>query len=107
MSFAWARLLVRALLIRLAEPYCEVKIMSQRAVERTLGKLVTDEGFREEFFRDPVSATVHAGLELTGEELDALSRIPRAALAALSARLDDRICRLHIGHEPIEQELRQ
>ncbi len=81
--------------------------MSQRAVERTLGKLVTDESFREEFFRDPASATLHAGLELTGEELDALSRIPRSALAALSARLDDRICRLHISHEPIEQELCQ
>lgn len=81
--------------------------MSQRAVERTLGKLVTDEGFREEFFGDPAAAILRAGLELTGGELDALSRIPRAALAALSARLDDRICRLHISHEPIQQELRQ
>ena len=79
--------------------------MSQRTVERTLGKLVTDEGFREAFFRDPMSAILRAGLALTAEELDALSRIPRAALAALSARLDDRICRLHIRHEPLEQEL--
>ena len=81
--------------------------MSQRVVERAVGKLVTDEGFRDSFFRNPQGATLQAGLELSPEELDALSRIPRAALAALSARLDDRICRLHIGHEAIEQELRQ
>lgn len=73
--------------------------MSQRAVERTLGKLVTDEGFRDDFFRDPASATAHAGLELTGEELDAISRIPRTALAALGSRIDGRICRLHIATE--------
>lgn len=79
--------------------------MSQRAVERTLGKLVTDEGFREEFFRDPVSATVHAGLELTAEELDALFRIPRAALVALGARIDGRICRLHVAGQPSREEL--
>jgi hypothetical protein len=71
--------------------------MSQRAVERTLGKLVTDEGFRDEFFRNPASATLRAGLDLTGEELDALFRIPRAALAALGTRIDGRICRLHIA----------
>lgn len=96
---------MRALLIRLAEPRCEVKSMSQRVVERAVGKLVTDEGFREAFFRDPRAASLQAGLELSPEELEALSRIPRAALAALGARLDGRICRLHIGHEPIEQEL--
>jgi hypothetical protein len=29
------------------------------------------------------------------------------ALAEFSVRLDDRICRLHIRHEPMEQESRQ
>ena len=47
------------------------------------------------------------GADLTHEELDALLRIPAAALADLSARLDDRICRPHIRNEPTEQELRQ
>jgi hypothetical protein len=47
------------------------------------------------------------GADLTREEMDALSRIPSAALVDLSARLDDRICRLHIRNESIEQELRQ
>ncbi len=70
--------------------------MSQRAVERTLGKLLTDEAFREAFFEDPARAAVASGLELTAEELDALRRLPCAALVELCTRLDDRICRLHV-----------
>ena len=81
--------------------------MSQRDVERALGRLVTDEGFREEFFGDPESAVVHAGLDLAQEEMDALSQTPRAALAALGARIDGRICRLHIPGRPIPQEQRR
>ena len=98
---------MRALLIRLAGPHCEVKTMSQRVVERAVGKLVTDEGFRDAFFRNPKVASLQAGLELSTEELDALSRIPPAALAALSSRLDDRICRLHIPVEPAREEQRR
>jgi hypothetical protein len=78
--------------------------MSQPAVERTLGRLVTDEGFRDRFFRNPDGACHHIGAELTGEELEALRRIPRLALADLSARIDDRICRLHIAAEPVSEE---
>ena len=81
--------------------------MSQRVVERAVGKLVTDEGFRNAFFRDPKVACLLAGLELSAEELEALAHIPRPALAALSARLDDRICRLHIALEPAHEEQRR
>jgi hypothetical protein len=78
--------------------------MSQRAVERTLGKLVTDEEFREEFLQNPVGACLCIGVDLTRQEMGALARIPKAALADLCAKLDDRICRLHIGDEPLAQE---
>jgi len=71
--------------------------MSQRAVEQVLGKLVTDEGFREEFFRNPLSASAGIGVRLSADEVDALSRVSRAALSDLAGRLDDRICRLHLG----------
>ncbi len=81
--------------------------MSQRAVERTLGRLITDEGFRDLFFRDPDGACLHIGAELTGEELEALRRIPRLALADLSAQIDDRICKLHIAAEPLSEEQRR
>ena len=81
--------------------------MSQRGVERILGRMITDQGYREDFFHDPVMAGFRIGADLTPEEMDALSRIPAAALADLSARLDDRICRLHISTETIQQELRK
>ena len=68
--------------------------MSQAAVERTLGKLITDECFRVQFFRDPAAATFHAGLELSRVELEALSKLPKKWLAGCDDWLDDRICRL-------------
>jgi hypothetical protein len=70
--------------------------MSQRDVERTLGRLLTDEGFQEDFFQDPARACLLLGIELTPYEIEALLRIPRSAFAVLGTRLDDRICRLHI-----------
>ena len=70
--------------------------MSQRDVERTLGRLLTDQGFRDDFFRDPARACLGVGLELAPQEVEALLRAPRPAFASLGDRLDDRICRLHM-----------
>jgi delta 1-pyrroline-5-carboxylate dehydrogenase len=74
--------------------------MSQVAVERTLGKLVTDATFRRRFFRNPAAASFLAGLELSGVEVDALSRLPVEAIEHFSTYLDDRICRCMLeNHE--------
>jgi hypothetical protein len=62
--------------------------MSQHAMERTLGKLVMDFGFRDAFFRDPAKASLQAGIELTGDELDILASIPPGALVAFKGYLD-------------------
>jgi hypothetical protein len=70
--------------------------MSQCAVEQVLGKLLTDEGFRRQFFEDPHRACFLFGLRLSPVELEAVMRIPRTPLAALSRCLDDRIRRLHV-----------
>jgi len=72
--------------------------MSQRDVERALGRLVTDEEFQREFYRDPPRACVALGIQLTEEEIQALVATPRSALADLASRLDDRICRLQLPH---------
>jgi hypothetical protein len=76
--------------------------MSQRAVEQAVGKLVTDEGFREAFFRDPAPASREAGLELSRAEIAALFGIPRQALSAFCACLDDRICRLFVSRSDVD-----
>jgi hypothetical protein len=80
--------------------------MSQRDVERTLGRLLTDAGFRRDFFQNPARACLELGLQLARHEVDALLRLPPERLAILAAQLDDRICRLDIenfdrhDHEP-------
>jgi hypothetical protein len=78
--------------------------MSQRDVERTLGRLLTDEGFRDEFFLEPGRACLPLGIQLAPHELEALLRVPRPALAGLGACLDDRICRLHIQRSEIGRQ---
>ncbi len=75
--------------------------MSQQAVERTIGKLVTDGAFRGRFFTDPAAASRCAGLALSATELDALSRISPRLLVRFSARLDDRIRRLVVMEDTL------
>jgi hypothetical protein len=78
--------------------------MSQHAVERTLGKLLTDESFRERFFASPQVAARQAGLRVSDIELAALSGLSRRALCSLSASLDPRICRLCLASESSPEE---
>jgi hypothetical protein len=70
--------------------------MSQRDVERTLGRLLTDVMFRRDFFSDPGRACLALGVQLTAHELEALLRVPVRRLAALEGDLDDRIRRFRI-----------
>ena len=74
--------------------------MSQSAVERTLGKLATDEEFRARFFEDPGAATWEAGLRLSPIEVEALSRLSRTAIDRFSRSLDGRIRRLCLRETP-------
>lgn len=70
--------------------------MSQRDVERTLGRLLTDAGFRRDFFRNSDRACLELGVQLAAHEVDALLRVSPGRLASLAGELDDRICRLDI-----------
>jgi len=67
--------------------------MSQRDVERVLGRLLTDPALRTKFFQDPCGACLLHGVQLAPHEMEALLRAPRPLLANLGSRLDDRICR--------------
>src|SRR5258705_10078927 len=74
--------------------------VSQNAVERTLGKLATDDEFRARFFENPAAATWEAGLPLSPVELEALSRLSQAAVARFSQSLDGGIRRLWVAPTP-------
>ncbi len=65
--------------------------MSQRHVERILGRLVSDEGFRRRYWPDPAAALdemVASGSELNPCERRALGSIARDAVERFAAALD-------------------
>lgn len=72
--------------------------MSQLAVERVLGRLVTDTDFRTEFFGEPANVCRDYGLELTPVELAALLNVDERALQMLAAHLDPKIVRARTLH---------
>jgi hypothetical protein len=69
------------------------RALTQQAVERALGKLLTDEAFRRRFFAAPEAACWEAGLLISPEELEAMAKLSRDDLARVADGLDRRISR--------------
>ena len=68
--------------------------MSQQNVERVIGRIVTDQGFRRRFERKPVDAlfeVVKSGMELTTVELQALAGLDPSLVARFADALDPRL----------------
>lgn len=74
-------------------------MVSQHAVEVTLGRLLCSARFRRAFTQTPEAALRQDGLQLTPEEIDALSRLPQGHIEALAALLDPRIVEAPNGDE--------
>jgi hypothetical protein len=77
--------------------------MSQRNVELFVGRLMTDESFREKFCREPaeaVSQLAEEGIQLTCVEMEALSRINPALARLFAEALDPRIQNVCPGRRP-------
>ena len=74
--------------------------MSQRSVERVVGKLVTDEAFRHRFAQDREAALREAtaeGLELNACERQAITSLDIATLERLAQAIDPRLQKAEIG----------
>ena len=67
--------------------------MTQQAVEQALGKLLTDQAFRERFFAAPEEACRQSGLTLSSVEVEALAQLSREQLDQLGDTIDGRISR--------------
>ena len=70
--------------------------MSQRHVERLIGRLATDEDLRLQFSRAPLdtlAALCDEGWELTRGEIDALVEVDAQLWARLAAKLPSRLQR--------------
>lgn len=67
--------------------------MSQEAVERLLGRLITDDRFRRTASISLESACLQEGYRLTSVELGLLSALDIKQMADFSTRLDPGLCR--------------
>lgn len=68
--------------------------MSQRNVERVIGRLVTDEQFRRRFESGPVQALQEiaaAGIELTDVEMRALAGLDARLVSRFADAIDPRL----------------
>lgn len=73
--------------------------MSQQNVERVIGRILTDHGFRRRFEEKPFEALfeiIASGVELTGVELQALATIDPALVARFADGLDPRIQKIEL-----------
>jgi hypothetical protein len=70
--------------------------MSQRTVERVVGRLITDEEFRVQFTRRPqqtLAVLVEQGWELTAIEVDALVQTDTKLWSDSARRINPRLQR--------------
>lgn len=83
--------------------------MSQKTVERILGKLATDEEFRQRFRSDPggiLPADGHDPEELTPVEREALVSLDPDLLERFADSLDPRLQRVRIPAVPADGSVR-
>ncbi len=73
--------------------------MSQRAVESLLGRLLTDEGFRCQFYAEPAVTCRSESLDVTSRELEAILTLDEVHLSGVAGQLDPRIVRATVRHE--------
>ncbi len=71
--------------------------MSQRSVERVIGRLVTDEAFRRRFAEHPAAAlreAIECGAELTSLEMQALVSIDTHLVDQMASTIDPRLLKI-------------
>lgn len=71
--------------------------MAHRHVESVLGRLATDEAFRDAFRRDARAALLSTGLPLTPTETEAIATSDPALWDEVARHLDPRIQRIALG----------
>lgn len=83
--------------------------MSQRNVERVIGRLVTDEQFRRRFESNPVQAlqeVAAAGAELTDVEMRALAGLDARMVTRFADAIDPRLQKICCRAEEMTDETR-
>ena len=81
---------------------CHTAGVSQRSVEIVIGRLVTDEAFRELFIQDSAGALrafIESGHELTQVEVSAIESTHPGLWTAAAERIDPRLQKVSFGVE--------
>lgn len=68
--------------------------MTQRSIEMIVGRLVTDQAFRETFLRDPGRALVELieqGIPVSATEMAALAAVDSAIWQRVAGEIDPRL----------------
>lgn len=76
--------------------------MAQRIIEMLIGRLITDEGFREEFLAAPartLAALAGQGLDLSQTEIAALLNTSPAVWERAAEALDPRLQKVSLTNE--------
>jgi hypothetical protein len=79
-----------------------VVALTQRIVEMLIGRLVTDDEFRQEFLRDPMNTLSDLsarGLELSRTEISALVNTDRMLWNRTARVLDPRLLKANLKDE--------
>jgi len=82
--------------------------MSQRSIEIVIGRLLTDEEFRESFLKDParsLSDLCEAGTQLTRSEINALVSIDARLWISGAERIDRRLQKASLKTKPQNLDL--
>ena len=83
--------------------------MAQRTVEMLIGRLITDEQFRDEFLLDArrlLQSLFDAGLELSRTEMSALMDTDRSIWARTADAIDPRLQKVNLasmGESPAQE----
>jgi len=81
--------------------------VSQRNVEVLIGRLLTDEGFRQRFLADPrvvLRELVEQGTHLTFLEIDALTAIDLTLWRTVAEQIDPRLQKAQLSFSPLDRQ---
>ena len=81
--------------------------MTQRSIEIVIGRLLTDEEFREDFVKDPQKALrdlIDRGTHLTQSEMAALLSIDAELWLSGADRIDPRLQKASLRAAPVDAE---
>ena len=77
--------------------------MTQRCIEMVIGRLLTDESFRDTFLIDPhraLSELLERGLHLTHAEIAALIATDHALWGRVAEQIDPRLQKVSLTAQP-------